>query len=130
MVIDSSALLAVVFQEPGYAALVELLANADLVAAGAPTLTETGIVLEARLGSAAHGMLERILDEFDIEEIRFGEVHWREAVAASRKLGKGRHPAGLNFGDGLTHAVARLTGEPLLCVGDDFPETDLEVVAR
>lgn len=130
MVIDSSALLAVVFQEPGYAALVELLTNADLVAAGAPTLTETGIVLEARLGSAAHGMLERILDEFDIEEIRFGEVHWREAVDAFRKFGKGRHPAGLNFGDCLTYAVARLTGEPLLCVGDDFPETDLEVVAR
>jgi ribonuclease VapC len=130
MVVDSSALLAVVFREPGHEHLVDALANADIAAVGTPTLTETGIVLEARLGDRAPGLLERVLDEFGIEEIRFGEVHWREAVDAFRRFGKGRHPAGLNFGDCMTYAVARLTGEPLLCVGDDFPETDLELVQR
>lgn len=56
----------------------------------------------------------------------FGEAHWREAVEAYRRFGKGRHPAGLNFGDCLTYATAKLAGEPLLFVGEDFPATDLE----
>lgn len=129
VVVDSSALLAVVFREPGHERIVEALAGAEIAAVGTPTLTETGIVLEARLADRAPGLLERILDEFEIQEIRFGEVHWREAVDAFRRFGKGRHPAGLNFGDCMTYAVARLTGEPLLCVGNDFPETDLELVA-
>ena len=129
MVIDSSALLAVIFREPQFEQLVEALSGADVVAVGTPTLTEAGIVLEARLGDEAAGLLERLLDEFGIEEIPFGEVHWRESVDAFRRFGKGRHPAGLNFGDCMTYAVARLTGEELLCVGDDFPRTDLELVA-
>jgi ribonuclease VapC len=128
VIVDASAILAVIFREPGYERLVTTLAAAELAAVGTPTLTEAGIVLEARLEASAHGVLERILDEFGIEEVRFGEVHWREAVDAFRRFGKGRHPAGLNFGDCLTYAVARLTGEPLLCVGDDFPRTDLELV--
>ena len=67
-----------------------------------------------------------MLDELAIEEISFGSVHWREAVEAYRTFGKGQDPAGLNFGDCLTYAVARLSGEPLLFVGDDFLKTDLE----
>lgn len=128
MIVDSSALLALIFREPGYEKIQADLTSAEVVAAGAPTLTETGIVLEARLGTAAHGMLERILDEFEIQEVSFGPIHWREAVEAFRRYGKGRHPAGLNFGDCMTYAVARLTGEPLLCVGDDFPRTDLSLI--
>src|SRR5690606_2465671 len=98
---------------------------APAVAAGAPTLAETGIVLQARLGGAADGMIERLLDELSIEEIPFGPVHWREAVDAYRRFGKGRHPAALNFGDCMTYATARLTGEPLLFTGDDFARTDI-----
>ena len=128
MIVDSSALLALIFREPGHEEIRRALLSAEVVAAGAPTLTETGIVLEARLGPAAHGMLERILDEFEIQEVSFGSVHWREALDGFRRFGKGRHPAGLNFGDCMTYAVARLTGEPLLCVGDDFSRTDLTLV--
>ena len=69
------------------------------------------------------------LDELAIEEISFGSVHWREAVEAYRTFGKGQGLAGLNFGDCLTYAVARLSGEPLLFVGEDFLKTDLESVA-
>jgi ribonuclease VapC len=100
--------------------------EAQAVAAGDPTLAETGIVLHARLGSGVNGLLERMLDELGIDEIPFGEIHWREAVDAYRRFGRGQHPAGLNFGDCLTYAAARLTGEPLLFVGEDFSRTDLE----
>jgi ribonuclease VapC len=126
MIVDSSALLAIIFREPGFEALLDRLLATDAAAAGAPTLTETGIVLEARLGKDSHGLLERILDEFGVQEIPFGEVHWRVAVEAFRRYGRGRHPASLNFGDCLTYATARLAGEALLCVGDDFSRTDLE----
>lgn len=126
MIVDSSALLAILFQEEGFEAVLERLLADPAPAAGAPTLAETGIVLAARAGEASRGMLERFLDETGIQEIPFGEIHWREAVAAWRRFGKGRHPAGLNFGDCLTYAVAALAGEPLLFVGEDFRRTDLE----
>jgi ribonuclease VapC len=96
------------------------------VAVGSPTLAETGIVLQARLGENAHGLLERMLDELDVQEVPFGELHWREAVDAFRRFGKGRNSAALNFGDCMTYAVAALAGEPLLFVGDDFARTDIE----
>jgi ribonuclease VapC len=127
MIVHASALLAIVFREPGYERLLERMDRADAVAAGTPTLTETGIVLHARLGDGSRGMLERLLDELSIAEIPFGEVHWREAVDAFRRFGRGRHPASLNFGDCLTYAVASLAGEPLLFVGDDFARTDISV---
>ena len=128
MIIETSALMAIVFREPGHEALLSQIQAATLVAAGTPTLTEAGIVLEARLGDRAPALLERLLDELAVEEVSFGSVHWREAVDAYRRFGKGRHPAALNFGDCMTYAVARHTGEPLLCVGDDFTRTDLELV--
>jgi ribonuclease VapC len=125
VIVDSSVLLAVVFREPGYEELIAQFDAADVLAAGTPTLAEAGIVLSARLGARAHGLLERLLDEFAIQEIPFGELHWREAVDAYRRYGKGRHRAGLNFGDCMTYATARLAGERLLYVGDDFAATDL-----
>ena len=125
MIVDTSVLLAIVFREEGYERLVDELAAADAVAAGTPTLAETGIVLSARLAAAADGMLERLLDEFAIQEIPFGEIHWREAVDAFRRFGKGRHRAALNFGDCMTYATARLAGEALTFIGDDFELTDL-----
>jgi ribonuclease VapC len=125
MIVDSSALLAIVFREDGWDALVERLESSS-AAAGTPTLAETGIVLQARLGKNADGLLERLLDELSIQEVPFGEIHWREAVEAYRRFGKRRHPAALNFGDCMTYAVARLSAEPLLYTGGDFSRTDLD----
>ena len=125
MIVDSSALLSIVFREPGHEQVLARMESAVALAAGAPTLAETGIVLTARLGAAADGLLERLLDEFEIQEIPFGEIHWREAVDAFRRYGRGRHPAALNFGDCLTYAAAILSGEELLYVGEDFGRTDL-----
>jgi len=84
-----------------------------------------GHKIEARLGPSARGLLERFLDEVGMQEIPFGELHWREAVDAYRRFGKGRPPASLNFGDCMTYAVAALAGEPLLFRGDDFSQTDV-----
>jgi ribonuclease VapC len=127
MILDSSALLAIVFKEPGFEDVLDRVESAMAVAVGTPTLAETGIVLQARLGTDADGLLERMLDELDVQEVPFGELHWREAVDAFRRFGKGRHPAALNFGDCMTYAVAQLAGEPLLFVGEDFSETDVEM---
>ncbi len=94
---------------------------------GTPTLAETGLVLSSRLGRDSRDLVIRLIGEFSIEEVPFGDQHWREAADAYLRFGKGRHKARLNFGDCLTYAVARLANEPLLFVGDDFPETDLDL---
>jgi len=81
------------------------------------TLTETAIVLSARLHSDARSLLARLLSEASIAIIPFGESHYGAAVDAWLRYGKGKHPAALNFGDCLSYAVARLANEPLLFVG-------------
>jgi ribonuclease VapC len=125
MIVDSSALVAVVFQEPSYERIIEKLVESDSTGIGTPTLVETGIVLDARLRTESRSLLTRLLEEFDITEVPFGEPHWREALVAYRRFGRGRHRANLNFGDCLSYAVAQLADEPLLFVGEDFAATDL-----
>ena len=127
MIVDTSAIMAIFFQEPGYEALLHKLVHASDLGIGAPTLVECGIVLSARLGRDARGMLSRFLEEMHVFIIPFADVHYSTAVMAWQKFGKGRHPAALNFGDCLTYAIARLAGSPLLCVGADFSQTDLEL---
>jgi ribonuclease VapC len=125
MIVDTSAILAIVFQEPGYEVVFQKLAGAATLGIGAPTLVECAIVLTARLGKDARGLLGRFVEEASIATIPFTETHYGTAVSAWLKYGKGRHAAGLNFGDCLTYAVARIADMPLLCVGDDFEKTDL-----
>lgn len=127
MIVDTSALVAVVLKEPGYEEIIAKLAAATGPGIGTPTLAELGIVLTARLGADPQSIIVRLLDELEIVEVLFGEDHWREALSAFSRFGRGRHPARLNFGDCLTYAVARLADEPLLFVGDDFDKTDLAV---
>lgn len=128
MIIDSSALVAILLAEPGHQVLVDHVARAPIVGVGAPTLAETGIVLTARLGVAGKSLLARLLQEAAAETIACTAAHWPIAVDAFTRYGKGRHSAALNFGDCLTYATCRLAGRPLLCTGDDFPQTDLDVV--
>ena len=70
-------------------------------------------------------VLAQFLEDFGVAIVSFGPDHWREAARAFRHFGKGRHPAALSFGDRLTYAVARLAERPLLCLGDDFRQSDL-----
>ena len=67
----------------------------------------------------------QLAPQFGIVDVPFGELHWRAAVEAYSRFGKGRHKAGLNFGDCITYATARLADQPLLFVGEDFSQTDL-----
>ena len=125
MILDSSALVAVVFQEPGCEDLLEKIFAASAVAIGGPTLAEAAIVVSARLGMDGRALLSRLLGEGGIETLPFGQAHFGAAVGAWLRFGRGRHEAALNFGDCLAYATARVAGRPLLCVGDDFRLTDL-----
>jgi ribonuclease VapC len=125
MIVDSSAIVAIFFKEPGHEELVHKLARPGQRGIGAPTLVESGIVLNARLGQDLRGTLARFIEETGLAVIPFTEAHYGIALGAWVKFGKGRHPAGLNFGDCLAYAVARVADMPLLSVGDDFPQTDI-----
>lgn len=127
MIVDASVLVAVVLREQGHAQAVERLVAEDGARCGAPTLLEAGIVLRARLGAGGRTLLEAVLDELRIEALPFEERHWRLALDAFTRFGKGRHAASLNLGDCLCYAVAKVAAEPLLCLGGDFALTDLEL---
>ena len=87
-------------------------------------------MLSSRLGIGGRTLLARLVEEAGLIVIPFSEEHARLAIDAYWRFGKGRHPARLNFGDCLTYATAKLADEPLLCVGDDFSSTDLQVVRQ
>lgn len=127
MILDSSAIVAMLTKEPGSEILIEKVLGRARKGVGTPTLAETGIVLSSRIGSDSELLLAGFLRELDISVVPFGESHWRAAVDAFQRYGKGRHPARLNFGDCLTYATAKLSGQPLLFVGEDFARTDLRV---
>lgn len=127
MIADSSAIVAIFLQEPGYETVLSKLEGADVRAIGGPTLAETGIVLTSRLRRDAIGPLARFLQQLEVAVVPFGEDHWQEAVEAFARYGRGRHGASLNFGDCMSYAIAKLADEPLLCTGRDFSRTDLEI---
>jgi ribonuclease VapC len=127
VIIDSSAVIAILLKEPGYERLRDRLAASEQASIGAPTVLESSMVLCARLGRVGKTLLARFLEEAEIQVIAFTADHWTVAADAFIRYGKGRHRAGLNLGDCMTYAVAKLTGEPLLCLGDDFPATNLEL---
>jgi len=126
MVLDSSALLAILFREPEYKRLLEALDTAESISVSAPTLAEAKIVLGARVGFEKVFLLDELLRQMEAEVVPFGREHADEAVRAYRRYGKGRHPAALNFGDAMSYAAAKLAAEPLLFVGEDFARTDVQ----
>ena len=125
MTLDSSALIAVLFAEPGYLELVDRILDADHVRIGAPTLVEAGLVLAGRRRSDGGGEVEGLVKELAITVVPFGEAEYRAAVDAFTRFGRGRHRAALNFGDCLAYATATVAGDTLLFVGDDFAHTDI-----
>jgi ribonuclease VapC len=128
MIIDSSAVLAVLGREPGFERIVHELATSPATRIGAPTQLETGIVLTARLGPRGKTVLARFLQEFALHTVPFDAEHAAVALDAYFRFGKGRHPAALNFGDCCTYATASVAGDQLLCTGEDFRQTDLPLV--
>lgn len=94
----------------------------------AVTLVELGIVLEARLGPIAATKIDRFLRDARIEVVPVDRAQVDHALEGWRRFGKGNHPAALNLGDCFTYALSSVTARPVLCVGDDFTRTDLDVV--
>jgi ribonuclease VapC len=125
LIVDTSAIVAVIREEEGCALLEDTLEAAPEVAIGTPTLFETAMVLTSRLGEPGRLALSLFLEENGIATLPFDARQARFAVEAFIRYGKGRHPAGLNYGDCMTYATARIVDAPLLFVGDDFSKTDL-----
>ena len=127
MILDTSAIVAILFREPGCDVLLDKLAGAPSPAVGVPTLTEAAIVVSARIKRDARTLIARFLMEGSIATVPFGEDHYGAAIEAWLRYGKGRHKAALNFGDCMSYATAKLSNQPLLCTGDDFSSTDLRL---
>ncbi len=130
VVIDTSAILAILFGEPEIDAFVEAIDRAEVVRLSAATYFEAALVLEGKGDSLQRAALDSLLRESDvvIEPLTF--VHAQMAREAYREFGKGFHRARLNFGDCFTYALAKATREPLLFKGNDFSQTDLESAVR
>lgn len=126
MVIDTSAILAIVLDEDEAAAFEQKIADDPLRLMSAAILVEAMIVIETRLGEAGANEFELWLHKANIEIVAVDSEQADQARRAWRRFGKGRHAAGLNFGDCFSYALARLRGEKLLYKGQDFSRTDIE----
>ena len=125
MVLDSSAVVAILLREREGSAFVKALASAGTAIIGAPSLLEVQMVLLREYPDTVEAELERFLSAFDVTLLPFGPDEYRNAAEAFRRYGRGRHPARLNFGDCMAYAVSKATGEPLLFKGADFAKTDV-----
>ena len=125
-VVDTSAVVAVLFGEPGSPEIERELVDSPCIMSAA-TRVELGIVVEARAGPAGAQLLDELLTrvEMRIEPVDADMAH--EALVCWRRFGKGRHPAVINYGDTFSYALARRMGVPLLFVGEDFAQTDVLV---
>ena len=125
MVIDTSALLAILQDEPERRAFNEAIEAATRRRLSTASFVELSIVIEARLGAEGIRNLDFFISTAELDLVPFNADQARLAREAFRQFGKGRHPAGLNFGDCFSYALAQTLGEPLLYKGDDFAQTDV-----
>jgi ribonuclease VapC len=125
VIVDSSALVAVALQEPGFEVFDQAIVAASWCRIAAPTHVETSIILETRTGAQGVLLWDQTLRRSNIIVEPFTEEHALIARQAFYSYGKGRHPAGLNFGDCFSYALAKAMREPLLFKGDDFRKTDV-----
>lgn len=125
MVIDSSAALAILLQEPTAGALSLKIEAGSVRFMSAASALETAMVVEHRKGAVGGRNLDLFLHDGQIEIVPVTREHYDLARNAWRRFGKGRHPAALNICDCLAYALSKATGEPLLFVGDDFAKTDV-----
>ena len=125
MIVDSSALLAVLNREPDAERYEAAILTAAPCRMSVANLLEVSIVVEGRGGSEAGHELDAFLESADIQPASVTAEHLEVARQAWRRFGKGRHPAALNFGDCFAYALARVAGESLLFKGNDFSRTDI-----
>lgn len=125
MVIDTSAIVAIALDEPDAAALEARIADDPVRLISAATVLEATIVLETRLGDAGGREFDLWLLKIGAEIVPVDAEQTEAARRAWRRYGKGRHPAGLNYGDCFAYALALTRGEPLLYKGEDFAKTEI-----
>lgn len=128
MVIDSSAIIAVLLNEANAAPIAQAIESSSLRLLSAANLLEASIVIESRKGEAGGRELDLLLYRAAIEIVAVDQDQAEIARIAWRRFGKGRHPAGLNYGDCFAYALARTRQLPLLFQGDDFSQTDIDGV--
>lgn len=126
MIVDTSAVLAVLFDEPDAERYSRAIAGVERCLMSAANFLETAIVLEARSGSAGGHELDLFIEKAPIQIAAVTADHAQAARRAWRRFGRGNHPAALNFGDCFAYALAEETREPLLYKGHDFTLTDIE----
>ncbi|MBU2644576.1 MAG: type II toxin-antitoxin system VapC family toxin [bacterium] len=128
MVIDTSAIIAVLLGEPEARQIAAAINNDPKRVMSSFSLLEAGIVIEAKKGEFGGRELDLLLHRCQIEVIGFTSEQSELARVCWRRFGKGRHPAALNIGDCCSYALSKIADEPLLFKGDDFSKTDLKLV--
>ncbi|HKH48946.1 MAG TPA: type II toxin-antitoxin system VapC family toxin [Thermoanaerobaculia bacterium] len=130
MVIDTSALVAILFDEPERRSFNEAIEAAESRALSTANFVEISMVLESRLGAEGLRDLDLFIERAGIKLVAVDSEQAHMARRAFSQFGKGRHPAGLNYGDCFAYALATVLGEPLLFKGDDFSKTDITPFTR
>ena len=125
IVVDSSALVAILLREPERELFRLRIGLADEAVISAASILETAMVVEGRYGASGRAALDELIGRFGIRVVPFDESQLAHAREAFRRYGKGRHPARLNFGDCIAYALARALAAPLVHIGTDFAATDL-----
>jgi ribonuclease VapC len=129
MIVDTSVLIAILLEEPGFETFARELDGAAVRRMAAPNLFEASMVMTHRKRERGVMLLDRLVEATRMEIVPFTADHAAVARDAFLRYGKGRHPAGLNFGDCIAYATARLEDMPLLFKGGDFRQTDIEAAA-
>ena len=128
MVIDTSAILAIFQRESERRRFIEAIKPADSNRMAVANFVESSFVLESRYGAEGLSDLDKFVSRAAMELIAVDREQGQLARSAYSRFGKGRHRAGLNYGDCFSYAAAIDLGEPLLCKGDDFIHTDVPIV--
>jgi ribonuclease VapC len=127
VVLDTSAVVAILLGEPERERFIELVANAADPVISAATLVESSIVMLAKTGTDGVNDLDELLSAAAVRCVAVDSAQAGLARDAYARFGKGRSPAGLNYGDCFSYALARATKKPLLCKGEDFTLTDIAI---
>ena len=129
MVIDTSAIMAILNLEPEANVFTNAIASDSVRLMSMGTALEISIIVKARKGEAGIRELEFFLFKAAINLVNFDENQFKMARHAFEHYGKGRHPASLNFGDCFAYSLSKTSGQPLLFKGNDFTQTDVTAVA-
>ena len=129
MVIDTSALMAILLGELEAPRIASAIADDPKRVMSSFSLLEAGIVIEAKKGEVGGRELDLLIHRSEIEVVNLTTEQSELARVCWRKYGKGRHPASLNIGDCCSYALSKFTNEPLLFKGEDFSKTDLDLVS-